>query len=44
MNSRSRFSPSAIPNGHTAWGPTKKTVVREKNTEMFLAHNAQLAV
>ena len=31
MNARSRFSQSAIPNGHTACGPAKKTVVREKN-------------
>ena len=29
MNARSRFSQSAIPNGHTAYGGTKKTVVRE---------------
>ena len=30
MNARSRFSQSAIPNGHTACGPTKKTVVSER--------------
>ena len=30
MNARSRFSPSAIPNGHTTCGSTKKAVVREK--------------
>ena len=30
MNARSRFSQSSIPNGHTACGPTKKTVVRGK--------------
>ena len=30
MNVRSRFSQSAIPNGHTACNPAKKTVVREK--------------
>ena len=29
MNDRSRFSQSAILNGHTACGPTKKTVVRK---------------
>ena len=28
MNARSRFSLSAIPNGHTASGLAKKTVVR----------------
>ena len=30
MNARSQFSQSAIPNGHNACVPTKKTVVREK--------------
>ena len=30
MEARSRFSQSAIPDGHTACGPTKKTVVRDK--------------
>ena len=43
MNARSRFSQSAIPNGHTACGPTKKTVVRgkkKKEKEAFLAHSA----
>ena len=30
MNARSRFSQSAIPNGHTTCGPTKKAVVRGK--------------
>ena len=33
MNARSRFNPSAIPNWHAACGPTKKTVVREKNKQ-----------
>ena len=40
MNTHSRFSQSAIPNGHTACGPAKKTVVREKEEEMFVANSA----
>ncbi len=48
MNARSRFSQSSIRNGHTAWGPTKRTVVREKRRRriffFFFRNNAQLAV
>jgi len=55
MNARSRFTQSAIPNGHTACGPIKKTVVRGKKRRKkkkkkkrkkrrIIAHNAQLAV
>ena len=46
MNARSGFSQSAIPNGHAACGPAKKTVVRGKKEEkkkvkeVFLAHSA----
>ena len=30
MNTHSRFSQSAIPNGHTACGPAKKKYAKKK--------------
>ena len=44
MNARGRFCQSSIPNGHTACGPTKKTVVHggggggggERTNEWFI--------
>ena len=43
MNARSRFSQSAIPNGHTACGPAKMTIVCGKK-RVFLEHSMHLAV
>ena len=37
MNARSRFSQSAISNGHTGCWLLTKSVAREKN--LFLAHS-----
>ena len=44
MNARSWFSQSAIPNWHTACGPTKKTSAwKKEKKKVFLAHGMQLA-